>query len=1130
MKVNSVAEDYAGQWEAIEEAARRQQQQQQNNQNIPASSDLPATEISRTNLLSIEAAKELQLIDRAPHQKSDLADKQVKYQMVAGETPDENTPVKKEEKKTAPATKEQVDVLEEFAKGNKTAEQVVEAFGGRTKIAEYMKSDAPVPDHLKTKVVDAAYQVDLKNYGRTSEANRKQMLADLERSGKEQQEFNRSLSGKDDFARFKAAEDAAKRTDLLPQTREYITDYGRRLKENLTDDKLRDFSKLPANEAVEKSLEFAEKLNLTAEEKQQFADRLAQRTSTQDLTRANELQGQYAIRSLAEINEDKFSNPGELVLQSFDKAAELSNKGYGEGAAQLLENQARVARERLQITASESPNATLLRNFADTADAQAKALRAVTPKQGYEAAQELYRKASQADRAAEALEKDENFEQAKLLRTMSRGAAVQAAQTNAAASNTNVMFGKAIADSYRQVVNASFDEKIKEARTWAYPWQDKSPADILKDQKQKMNVVFDELNRTMQEKGVSFDRAWSDMNDDAQIDGWNKEPRRVPGFPTREDAAKYLRDNEVTRGLVSPFADLARGFSEGSDRTIDKASGDIIKVLKANGQWNIAEALTKDFQKNARSADGKKEADDLAGRQTWDWLKAKTGEFILDEMPTMVLAGVISGGAGWGVKALTTAAKWGPRAIKTATAVTEFGTFLGSQKVLDEALRGKNSHLDDPKAWARDAAFQAAFLLGGKALGKAFGKSWEFLRVNNFGVPSGFQTLRGKLAGMNKGEQELLGLLNTAKGGVHKHKGEIGIETLAKLTQVTKSEIALLRNPKTGESMLYKGTKSEIPQLTEKEAERLAKEGWELQAHSHLRDLNPSRGDGRMVEKFGQQTSVIVNQRGKWREFIPEEAFGGKVGNLSNGAAASSAAKTAANAADLNKGKWLGKPVKENDPLPDGYYWREGDIYRKAGNVEKNYAPLQFDKTTGKIVLREGVERISVPSVMRRNFDAQLTNQFRKELAATGLTGGKLEKAVEKAVEKEMARTQIHHLVPDEIVQKTELGKLARDAGYNLDRSENLLGLARSAADKKLTGEVGHWTSHPKYSREVEAEMTRTHNALKAKHGANPIPKQEILDEMKRIESLFRKKINDGKVPQVDGRLARLNWIGQNFA
>ena len=998
--------------------------------------------------------EERESIDRSRQQKEALADKQVKYQMVAGTLP-AAPPPPAENGQPVPApqlTETQQQTVADYGKGQKSADEVVKSFGGLRKMQSY--------------------------------------FTDLQKSGAKADDSRFNLL-KPYYEQILRQQDAI---DSFQRRAEFI-----------------DLPSASAKDLSNKVFEFGDKWGLAADQRQEIVDKFAAQIAPKDLARANELQALSALRGMSPADQNQFLKPTDLVLRSLDKASELAGKGYSEGAAQFLEQQAKVARERLQITPSDSPNTTLLRGFADNADAQAKALRAVTPKQGYEAARELNQQSRQAEKAAEALEKDENFEQAKLLRTISQGSAWQAHQTNIAATNTNVMFGKAIGESYRQLVNASFDGKIKDTSDNTFFGLRDSPAQKLRDQKQKMNVVFDELNRAMSEKGVSFDRAWDDMVNDSGIDGWNNAPKRVPGFPTRQDAAHFLRDNPVTKGLVSPFADLARGISDGDNATIDKASGDIIKTLKDNGQWNIAEALTKDFQKNARTPDGKANADDLASRQTWDWLKAKSGEFILDEMPTMVLAGVISGGAGWGVKALTTAAKWGPRAIGAATAVTEFGTFLGSQRLLDDAINGKKADWS-AQALARDAALQATFMLGGKALGKAVGKGWEALRVNNFGVPAAFQQMRGRLAGMNQGEREMLESLNKANGGRLLHNGEIGLDTLARLTNVTKTEIALLRNQQTGQSMLLKGAKGEIPQLTGKEAERLAKEGWELQAHSHLRDLRPSIGDGAVVKAFGQETSVIVNQRGKWLEFMPEQAFGGKVGNLSNGLAPTAA--NAANAAALTAGKWLGKKVKDGDKLPAGYHWKDGDIYRNPGKVEGNFAPLQFDKTTGKVVLREGIERLSIPSVMRRNFE----EQTRQSLTAQGLTG----KRLENAIEKEMARTQIHHLLPDEIVQKTELGKLAQKAGYNLDRSDNLLGLARSAADKKAKTDVGHWTSHPKYSREVEAEMDKTLNALKQKYGKKAIPQQEVLDEMRRIEEMFRKKINDGKVPQIDGRLAEL--------
>jgi A nuclease family of the HNH/ENDO VII superfamily with conserved AHH len=158
--------------------------------------------------------------------------------------------------------------------------------------------------------------------------------------------------------------------------------------------------------------------------------------------------------------------------------------------------------------------------------------------------------------------------------------------------------------------------------------------------------------------------------------------------------------------------------------------------------------------------------------------------------------------------------------------------------------------------------------------------------------------------------------------------------------------------------------------------------------------------------------------------------------------------------------------------------------------------------------------RLSNSWTTKKNYLAQLTEKYK----AQGLTG----KQLEEAVEKEQKRTNIHHIIPDEAVQKTKLGQLAQKAGYNLDRSDNLIGLARSNKLKNNPNEVGHWTSHPNYTTAVEAKMDSKLKELQEKYKGQAIPKQEILDAMKSIEKEFRGNIQQGKVPQKDGRLAQL--------
>jgi hypothetical protein len=148
-----------------------------------------------------------------------------------------------------------------------------------------------------------------------------------------------------------------------------------------------------------------------------------------------------------------------------------------------------------------------------------------------------------------------------------------------------------------------------------------------------------------------------------------------------------------------------------------------------------------------------------------------------------------------------------------------------------------------------------------------------------------------------------------------------------------------------------------------------------------------------------------------------------------------------------------------------------------------------------------------------------LKEPVRSELQAKGFTGV----ALERAVQRELGRVQIHHLVPDELVRTTELGQAARKAGYNLDRSENLIGLAKSAEAKLTPDEIGHWTNHPEYTTAVKERLDNAVKELKADYGAlEQAPKEAILQKMKEVEDEFRKLIESKEVKTKDGRLATL--------
>jgi hypothetical protein len=231
-------------------------------------------------------------------------------------------------------------------------------------------------------------------------------------------------------------------------------------------------------------------------------------------------------------------------------------------------------------------------------------------------------------------------------------------------------------------------------------------------------------------------------------------------------------------------------------------------------------------------------------------------------------------------------------------------------------------------------------------------------------------------------------------------------------------------------------------------------------------------------------------------------------------------ASKAKNAPDLKN--WLGKPVKVGGDLPDGYHWREGDVVLNPYKKEAGFAPLERDPKTGNLTIGRPAERISNPATMNRNYKAALKEELRK--ANKGLSEAKLDAKVEKIA----AENAVHHLLPDNIVQDHPLGVAGRKAGYDLDRGSNLKGLKKSEGLTDLdAGDVGHWSSHAKYDKLVQDELSKVQKALEAEFGSldnmlkNERLKKRLLDELKKVEDKFRKLIEDGKAP-IDPATGRL--------
>jgi len=411
---------------------------------------------------------------------------------------------------------------------------------------------------------------------------------------------------------------------------------------------------------------------------------------------------------------------------SLDLASEKLAQGDGASAARILESAAASARQQATGLNPASATAKFLIAFADNAAARSRAFNASAPKQALDAAGDLYTAGSSALQIAQNLERHGMTSDARLLRAIGADSRVQASIVAEGASNTNSLVGLGLSKTYQQIVNASFDARIKDTRSWAWPWEDSSPAAKLSADKQKMGVVFDELNRTMQEQGVSLDRAWSSMFDDNHIDGWNSQPR-VLGFPTRHEAAVFLRDHQVTQNLLMPFAEMAGGFSQGDAGAIDKAQGDLVRALRANDQFEISRAVLNRHLEDARTPQGQAEARQLDASESREWWTAKAEQFAERDLPILLLSTAISGGLGAGARGLAMAATWGARAARGVQVAVELGTFVPTERILNEAINNKKAD------WSAGAlARDYAFTIGGYALLRAAGAGWQALRQRGF--------------------------------------------------------------------------------------------------------------------------------------------------------------------------------------------------------------------------------------------------------------------------------------------------------------------------------------------------------------------------------------------------------------
>ena len=146
---------------------------------------------------------------------------------------------------------------------------------------------------------------------------------------------------------------------------------------------------------------------------------------------------------------------------------------------------------------------------------------------------------------------------------------------------------------------------------------------------------------------------------------------------------------------------------------------------------------------------------------------------------------------------------------------------------------------------------------------------------------------------------------------------------------------------------------------------------------------------------------------------------------------------------------------------------------------------------------------------------------YREQLESQGLSVEEIEAAE--------AKNQVHHIIPDNVMEVHPLMVAARDVGYDPDNMGNLIGLTGKRTKETDSGaELGHRTDHPRYDLKVVAELNAAEKQLVKDYGSlEKVPRAELLEAIRKVEAEMRSKIEERDVPIKDGRLANLPMPAQ---
>jgi len=426
---------------------------------------------------------------------------------------------------------------------------------------------------------------------------------------------------------------------------------------------------------------------------------------------------------------DSAHNILDLTMRQLDA-------GEGAAAARILDEAARQM--RLGLAQATPPERGMLETLAHNMEARARAYRQENPDDVMAAASSLARSASRTQLTATGLETQQP-EYAEILHQVGRDSQIQAEILYQTGLNTKSMLGQAVSSMYRNITDTALARNI--ANTGTLHNLITGARDDLERDRQRMTEAFDYLDRKIAHEGLTFHEVWHDMFNDHHM----ADQSLLPTFVTAHEAAVFIRDHASSRGLLAPMTDLSRGLYSGNAEQIDLARGELVEGLRSNNQWEIARQVLDQYQAEAESPAGREQAEQLHANESSEWWQAKAASFAQQDLPILLLTGVVSGGAGLGVRALAGAAGWGTRAARVAQVTTELGTFVPTERLLNDAINGRRADWSGGSL-ARDYALT----VGSYGLFRALGAGWRALRsptpvqptlnVNPARQPGGSQT------------------------------------------------------------------------------------------------------------------------------------------------------------------------------------------------------------------------------------------------------------------------------------------------------------------------------------------------------------------------------------------------------